>query len=352
MKRATPAEQQAALDALCPLEETPKLTVLDRSTLEAWATCPFQAAAVHRDKRVNVENTLLVAGQEGHDALSRATLEYVRSGGVEMSPRELSDTLALELQNSRPDVQPEVIDGVKRSIYAWGQFLGRISPLNILAFDGGEEVGKSGQLSLDFPAAGVRVTSEIDLLHSGPSIDLLHECDYKTGHKVHTAADVADSFQFGLHAVLVFAAYPAVRAVEVVVWNTRTNNRTFRVIFERDREPELRARVAGAIQSWWTWNGVRTPECWPTFEHCSMCDAAAFCPVADQPTRDCATDPVGALNQYLAADARAEALKKLLVARVDAAGIDIVAGNVAFGRAAPAEKRKPARVYKIGASDE
>ncbi len=37
----------------------------------------------------------------------------------------------------------------------------------------------------------MRVTSELDLLYEGPSIELIHEVDYKTGHKVFTAADVS-----------------------------------------------------------------------------------------------------------------------------------------------------------------
>ena len=347
MRKPTPDEKRQALDALHVLDETPALRVVDRTPLESVATCPFAWAAVHRDRRVVIENTLLAAGQEVHDALSRTLLEWVECGG-NLSPRELSNSVEIELRQSRPDVQPEVIDGAIRSAWAWGQFIWNIRPANILRFDGGEVCGKPGQLSIDGLSKDVRVTSEIDLLHAGPSIDCLHEVDYKTGHKIHTAQDVADSFQFGLHAVLVFATYPNVQALEVVVWNTRTNNRSYRVIFDRRREPELRTRVQMAIGTMLQHEADPTPPTWPTFENCSICDAARLCPAADGAIVEAATDPLGALNQLIVAEARVEALTKALVARVDATGSDIVGDGVAFGRAAPSsDRRKPAKLYTL-----
>ena len=348
MKKATPAEQRKALESLCPVEEGPALTVLDRSTIERWAGCPWAAQAIESG-RVNEWRYVMASGAEGHDALSRATLTWILSGGA-LSPSELANELETELRGARPDVQPDVLNAARYVIWPWAKFLSKIHPLNIIGCDGGETLDppRSGQLSLDIEGVGVRVTSELDLLYSGPSIDLLHEVDYKTGHKQWTAGDVAASFQFQLHAVLVFANFPAVQALEVTIWNTRSNDQSYRVIFERRKEPEYRARLRMALQPWWEFHGAGDgAPTWPAVEKCAMCSAAALCPVAGQDVKDAVADPLAVLAQLVAVEAKAKAIDKILAAQVDATGVDLeLPDGTKFGRAYPASERKrPTKVY-------
>jgi hypothetical protein len=331
-------------DAFFTFDDAPRLMVLDRSTLEAWALCPWQAKAIE-EHRVTAWPLLPVIGEEIHQAISRATHTWVDSGGI-LSPSELRDTVEAELLAARPDVQPEALEGFRASIYAWASHLHKIHPENILGMDGGESRGKSGQLSVDFNDLGVRVTSELDLLYAGESVELLHEVDWKTGHKIHTAGDVRHSFQFTLHAVLVLEVFPNVQALEVVVWNTRTNRPTYRVEFRRERLGEYRARVRMAIQARATEYDTPTP--WPALEKCEQCPAAALCPVAHEPLRDVRRDPAGAVLQLVALEAKADAIKKLLAGHVDGAGQDIVAEGVAFGRRKPSSRKPNATLYAPG----
>jgi hypothetical protein len=348
MRKPTPAEMQKAMSAFFIMDEEPALTVLDRSTLENWSLCPFRASAQEAGK-INFP-AVLHTGNEVHDALSRVTRNWIESDG-EFSPVQLRDELLAELRGSRPDLQPQVLEACRASAWNWASYLAaNCHPGNILGFDGGEEIGKSGQLACDFEDLGVQVTSELDLLHAGPSEELLHETDYKSGHKFYTVASVAEAFQFQLHAVLVFANYPKVRGLEVTVLHTRTGQRSYRVVFDRKKVGDYTARIRMAVQAWATHRD--NPPTWPTWEKCSTCEAAFLCPSAGQDIGDVARDPEGVLRQLVAAEAKRKAMVKTLAAHVDRTGKDIVADGVAFGRHKPKSDRKATAVmYEVDGED-
>jgi hypothetical protein len=69
--------------------------------------------------------------------------------------------------------------------------------------------------------------------------------------------------------------------------------------------------------------------------------------VSDEPLRSVAGDPVGALLQLVALEAKADGLKKLLTAHVDKTGADILAEGVAYGRRKKSERKIPATVYEL-----
>jgi hypothetical protein len=103
----------------------------------------------------------------------------------------------------------------------WSQLIYSIHPGNILAFDGGEDIDRSGQLAIDFPDLRTRYTSELDLLYQGDSPEVGEEVDYKTGWKDWTTEDIRDSFQFQSHAVLALEKYPQWQALRVRVFDAR-----------------------------------------------------------------------------------------------------------------------------------
>lgn len=347
MRKITPEERRLALDAFAPIE-TPELEILDRSTLERWSICPFQAAAIEAG-RVTDGSLATVSGQCVHDAISMATRAWLESEGHVFSTRDAVELLTQELEaalrDSRPDVQPDVLAGCRASIWSWSRFMAAIHPGNVLGFDGGEELGRGGQLAIDFPELGVRATSEVDLLHTTEAPAVLSEVDYKSGHKYHTERDVANAFQFQFHADLVFEAYPDVQALDLTVWDTRSNHRTFAVRFERKRQPEYRARVRKAIE---TRAMLRhNPPCWPAVEKCELCQCAVFCPAAGEDIKDVKADPVTALRQLIAVEAKADALRKQLTNYIDSTGEEIVSGADRFGRA-PSSRKPTAKVYQLG----
>jgi hypothetical protein len=342
-KPADPAE----IKSFALFEDEPDVTVLDRSTLQNWTTCPWQAKAIEGG-RVLVTSNAMASGEEGHAALSRATQFWIDSNGL-MSPTDIRNCLESELRAARPDVQPEALAGVMASAWSWAQYLHAVHPDNILRFDGGEVCDRSGQLSIDLEGLDVRVTSELDLLHAGDSIELLHEVDYKTGHQCHSASDVAHAFQFQLHAVLVFENYPHVNGLEVVAWDTRLNRRSYRVVFDRRRVHDYRSRLRMAVET--RMRHFDSPPTWPTVEKCELCPAAAICPEPGEPIRDIAQSPPAVLKQLIATEAKGDALRKLLTAYVDQNGRDVTVDGHAFGRVKATERKPTAKVYKLATED-
>jgi hypothetical protein len=83
------------------------------------------------------------------------------------------------------------------------------------------------------------------------------------------------------------------------------------------------------------------PPTWPATEKCSICPAAALCPVADESIADLSRDPSAFVGKLIAVEARAEAMRKLAAGWVDANGQEIKAPDgTMFGRAKPRTERK------------
>lgn len=329
--------------------DTP-LTVLDRSTLEVWATCPMQGRLIADGIGRSVGRAAII-GQELHDAIARTVRSYVCSQGI-LRRSDLVDELAMNLRESRPDVQPDVIKAFRSSLWAWASFLEGTHFQNILRHDGGDGA-RSGQLSHDYAPLGVRITSEVDLLCATAAKEVVAEVDYKTGQKYWTADAWQNSFQGAFHAVLIFNNYPDVQCVQASVWNTRTNRLTYPTEFTRERLRDYDTRVQMAVTTWG--RNKRLPmeqvEAFPSRDACSICNAAAACKVAD---RDIAQEPTEALRQLIAVEARADALRKFLGSRVDETGADIRVGGTCFGTDKPKSARKPTKsLYTVkGESDD
>lgn len=254
----------------------------DRSALERYTVCPRQARFIDSGK-VRHCNFAMSSGSEVHAVLGAVIGEYVESNGV-MGIGDINDRIEELSALSRPDVQPDVIKSVRASFWAISKYIHALHPENILRWDGGQNE-RSGQIAHDFDSLGVRVTTEIDLLHSGPAIEVLHEIDWKTGHEHWTSDKVAESFQFQLHALLVLFNYPEIRALNVRIWNTRLKSVTYSVLFERRNIVNYEGRVRRAIEEFLKWKDAapEETEAWPMAEHCESCPAAALCDLSGMP---------------------------------------------------------------------
>jgi len=327
-----------------------ELPVLDRSTLENWATCPARAKAI-ADKLVVDASDAAASGQEAHDAISQMIADHVDSSGS-LGPQDLRLSLENAAAASRPDVQPDVIRGLRASLWGISQFVARIHPHNVLRWDGGTGE-RSGQLAHDFKGM-CRATAELDLVYAGPSPKLLHEVDWKTGNKPWTVGDVANSFQFQMHAFLLLSNYPDVDAVEIAVWDTRRNERSYPVVFDREHIGQWESRIRSAIGYWWQYRNSATPPTWPTQEKCATCPAIQICTAASADLKLIASDPRVGVQTLAFLETRVDALKKLLSAHVDKQGADIVCEDgTCFGRKKPASKRKPtAALYSTGGGED
>lgn len=321
------------------MEFDAKLTVLDRSTLERYTVCPAQARFVETGA-IRAVGRPAIVGQEIHDALAATLRSYIDSSGM-MRRNELISDLEINLRQSRPDVQPEVIRSFRSSIFSWASFIEDIHFANILRHDGGNG-SRSGQLSHDLPNLGLRLTSELDLLYATASKQVVAEVDYKSGWKYWTADTVRDSFQFQLHAMLVMSNYPEVECVTVRIWNCRSNSLTYPTEFTRKRIHEYDARIQMAVGEWYRAKGVDPNKCdtWPEVSRCQICPARALCPASDDAVAD---HPETLLKLLIAADARAEAIREKLNLIIDETGEDVRVGATCYGTQKPKANRKPSK---------
>ena len=193
------------------------------------------------------------------------------------------------------------------------------------------------------------------MLYAGPSKEVLHEVDYKSGRAVWTASEVHDSFQFQMHAFLVLNNYPDVQAVEIRVWNTRSNRLTWSIEFPRAKLAEYSARVTMAAMT--LYQHDRNPDlpvpAWPSLEKCSACPAAALCPVSGRPIKDVEADPQGFVRDMAAVKARLALMESTAKAWIKKHGRDIVCDTgEAFGVDKPKSRAPLASLYTIETDSE
>ena len=326
--------------AFVDLDDTP-LPLVDRSTLARYAVCPRQARYIETGAVLD-QTAESESGNAVHDAMSRLISAYVDSGGA-LTPSELVQEIDSSLLGSRPDIQPDAIRGCRASMWHVAKFVASKHPDNLLRFDGGEG-DRSGQLAWDLPETGCRVTSEIDLLHSGPAPTLLHELDWKSGRGHYSVLAVRDALQFQLHWWLVAQNYPDIEALSVSVWHTRSNERTIAVQFTRRDLPAIGARIRHAAGLWREHqeNQPETTPAWPTTAKCSECPAVFDCDAAKGRWECVGADPGGYVDRLTIAEAACKRMRAEASRFVRASQRDIVsdAGNC-FGVGKPKSSRKP-----------
>lgn len=331
MKGLTPAEKRETLASFWVDDSDdaePALAVVDRSTLERYSTCP--AAARFIEAGMVLDSSLAAAsGEEVHQAIGRAITSYVDSRGV-LSTADVRGELEANVLSSRPDVQPDAIRGLLRSVWGIAEYITKRHPDNILRWDGGDG-DRSGQLAVDLPGL-CRVTSELDLLHATPAPKVLGEVDWKSGRGAFGIDRIADSFQFQVHAWLVLSTYPEVDCLEVRVWHTRSGFAQYPVSFARKDMPKWTARIRAAVGLWWTHRLTPPTEApaWPAVEKCRLCPAAAVCP-AGVAGAGVAANPVQAVDNLIAMEAAAEQQATNLRAYVEAHGPVQGTGGEWFG---------------------
>lgn len=342
--------------AFFEIDTTPARPPLDRSSLEAYADCPYAAACRERGL-TKVMPTVAEVGVEAHKVFA-AGVQWQVDNFHQCTAGDVRTAMEEAATYSRPDLQPEVLVAVRAALWPFAQFLAKegggrdqtwaIRPSNILGFSGGEP-DKSGQLSM---SVGIEtVTGELDLLWQGPSRDELNVEDYKTGHAQWTTGDVAESFQFQVYAALVLSNYPLVETVNTRIWNTRHGTRTGYVQFHRRDLGRWLARINQALATRFEWADAPLEKIptWPTVEKCPTCLAATICPAVD---RVVWVDPKVTLKALIAAEAKRDAVYAAATKHVDATGEIVLEDGTAFGRQAPKADRKPAaKIYTKGAPE-
>lgn len=336
--------------------------ILDRSTLEAWATCPAQGMAVEK-KLVMTGSPEADAGSEVHRAITEVVKAIV--DGRISNAAEARDYMLDIARRSRPDVQPEVVRSLMPSAWGIAQHLlfheNSSEPRHssdIIMHDGGEG-DRRGQIARDFElgTGKLRLTCEVDLLLATASSAELELIDFKSGHTVWASDDIHSSFQLGcFYPAMVLLNFSSAESVRVRVWNTRINRLAGAVVFHRRTFlADALQRISSALEvrQRWLAKPFHKLEVWPTPTKCCICPAARICPGAclDGPLLEVADDPVAALERLISLEAAAADLKDKLAVYADENG-DITLDDdegTTFGRNKPVSTKKPpAGIYVLG----
>lgn len=335
-------------DVAAPVEALPEL---DRSTLESFSRCP--AAARIRDlKLVPDSSDAANSGNEVHAVMSNALSEWIATQGWiggEQGAKQvgyLADWIRGQAMMARPDVQPDVVEALRGSAWTLAEFIDSIHPNNIIRYDGGAGQ-RRGQLGWNVPHLGRCLTSELDLLLSTASVEVFDEIDWKSGQKRNwTAAEVRHSFQFGMHAWLVFKNYEQVNTLNVTIWPLRNVGSRCAVQFFRKDLPALENRIFQAAEYWRGYHAAELSAvpCWPSKEKCRLCDGRVFCPI--RPPSACADDPAAFVGAMVAVEAKLDGMREEAIDYVRLTGADIVTPDGdAFGFSKPARTKPKAALY-------
>lgn len=347
------------LDDVTPAKPIPP--VIGRSELERWQSCPQQAAQVEGG-HVSTGSIPATIGNEVHRILGEAC-KFRRVEAY--TAFDLRQWITSEAAKSRPDVQPDVIDAIRYSVWKFVEILTtrpdsgeERHPEDIMRFDSGDG-DMSGQLSADLVMSEdvtIRVTGELDVLIATISPDELDLWDTKSGHAHHTATSVKSSFQFQVYCWLIWRNYPKCQRVTVRVFMSMKNQITSAVSFDRSEYFNIEQRIKSSVEAYLKYKGMKLEDvpAWPELKKCTICDAVMVCPKAFEPM---ATDPEQALRQLIVLQAKATRIKALLTIKVREDG-ELVYGagtrdSVAFGTGKPKKARAAiCAVYKPSAMDE
>jgi hypothetical protein len=320
--------------------ETPLL--VDRSTLDAFVNHPYRArmAALGLGKEASLP---LEVGCAVHDCFANLTARHIQEGGILAT--ELASRLESELAGHTPRITPDVIAATRASIWPWARFMGGVRPDGIMRHDGGK--GElSGQLAMEID--GVTVTSEVDLMLATASPEYVKVIDYKTGWGLWDEDDVEASFQFQLHALLIFSTYREVEQVGIAVWNTRVNRLTKFVRLSRENLSVYFGRVESAVIDWLEMREAEpeTLPCYPSETYCPTCPVLMQCRYAREEQK---ATPGELVKRLFVLQQQQEAVEKVLKAHVEHSGGDVEADGLCFGSNKPKASRKPTMtLYKKG----
>ncbi|AMV20456.1 PD-(D/E)XK nuclease superfamily protein [Planctomyces sp. SH-PL14] len=253
--------------------------VADRSDLETAYDCPQKFA--YEQGQIRIPSRAAEVGNQGHAAISATIEAFIREG---LSKRDIAEFLKREVLATRTDLLPDTWEAMWPSMWKIAELLSCHRPGDVERFDGGQGA-YSGQLAKDISVGGetVRVTSELDLLLATVSEDVFLEVDWKTGHTPYDIDHIKKSFQFRLHAALVFDTYPACNVLRVQVLRTQYKDLSPPVKFHRDELPVLEAEIQGAAARWLDVKNRSKPDKplitdrFATAEKCRRCQGARQC---------------------------------------------------------------------------
>jgi len=272
--------------------------IVDRTRLQQYATCPFQAWSGKDEADI-----LRDVGKETH----RLTEECIKTGlDNQTQPEDMADWFVNELPKVRPDIQPQVIRAVRNI----ADSLLKLRPHRIIGVE--EQIDwPSDMCSLD--GRQFILTICLDLLIAGR--ESLIVTDWKSGFKKRTNQETVDDFQCQVAAFILWQMYPDINTIhwffDEMFWGTKSYAR-----FERNAsiihpdlttEMQFKGRIFEALRLW----QEDCRQAWPEEKKCAWCDSVLDCPHANAGVRRIATNPRKFIDRMTAMQAQLDRYKRI-----------------------------------------
>ena len=336
--------------------------ILDRSTLERYATCPRQAyltmlrealkakaanlevfpweaerikdadpELIEEMEKVILQSTdsrLCECGNEIHELLKRAFNECKNDLNL------IPEWLVENLPKIKPNIQPMAIRHARHAADMLSEY-----HVNLIAVE--------HQVSLVVipeteTTPVVIVTMRYDLLGSGKGN--LHVMDWKTGFKRLTNQEAAESFQAEFGAWLLFQQDPYLEINTIHWWyfETMFGTKAYARFDRNEEHPRLpgltteraiKGRVLSAVDLFL--KNCKDP--WPLPYSCSWCDMIPFCPLADMSVKEIADDPKAFVDNLVVATEHLKRQRAAATAWIKGKG-PLTGTKVAYTRKIPQMK--------------
>jgi hypothetical protein len=248
------------------LEAKHKPRFIDRSDLEAFASCPHQGQL--RKKHPELQEThdeLPMAGTFVHD-LAKTAVE-----ACDKDLQEAADYIDNELPKGRPDLQPEILRAGKYLAIQLRQY--RVQ--QVLMCDD-QQISRT-LIPESTQAGELIITTKPDLVLATRDVETLHVLDYKGGWLERSNADAADEFQTCVICWCLFAKYVEVQKIHFWYIQTRKGTRAYARI-GREQELNFEARIFEAARLY----DEGCDEAWPSEKKCSICPVVTKCRYAEE----------------------------------------------------------------------
>jgi hypothetical protein len=247
------------------LEAKHKPRFIDRSDLEAFASCPHQGQL--RKKHPELQEThdeLPMAGSFVHD-LAKTAIE-----ACDKDLQEAADYIDNELPKGRPDLQPEILRAGKYLAIQLRQY--RVQQVLLCE----EQISRT-LIPESTQAGELIITTKPDLGLATRDAQTLHVLDYKGGWLERSNADAVDEFQTCVICWCLFAKYPQIQLIHFWYIQTRKGTRAYARV-TRDMEVNFEARIFEAARLY----DAGCDEAWPSEKKCSICPSILHCKYAEE----------------------------------------------------------------------
>ncbi len=279
--------------------EVVEALIIDRSTAEDYAECPFRGSCV-LDGDKDEAGEIGQIGQEGH-RIAEKILKEAFSNKVTDDLLTYADDAIQEVAQSRPDIQPQLIKSAK---YLAEQIAH--VPIDRILTDKKGKPFIEYQIDYNFgktrDGRDVVITTCIDLAFSGQNS--IHVWDWKFGWKKYTGTDAQEAYQTCHICYILFQMFPDIDVIHFWYKNTRYGSSGYACIRRSEETPSMPnftteqaflCRINSAIQL----IADNCKEAWPEEKKCLWCPVNYKCPHLSKALTGIPIDPKALVDQIV-----------------------------------------------------